>query len=202
MTGAEVAARVAARCRDSAYSEITAAKYLLFVNDAIADLVSAGWYTKLNEDETILLSAGTYAYTVTAGFISIYELRVENADGDYDTIIPRWQWRLGYDAGAAKIFLDSRYFTMAAGMNIKIVGQCRFAEWAVGGAATADPPIISFLRERAVYYAATALMAGTSEIGSARARIAEQAWNLSEMLLMNTPYECRILPGSSLVPGA
>lgn len=201
MIGNAVAARVAARCRDAAFAENLQANYLLFVNDAIADLVSAGWFAKLNEDETITLAAGTYKYPVTAGFVTIHELRVENAGGEYDTIIPRWQYRLGYDGGAAQIFLDSRYFTMADTLHVKIIGQCRFAEFALLGAATADPPIISFLRERAVYYAATALIAGTSELDRERSRIAEQAWNLSEILLMNTPDECRILPGSQLVPG-
>jgi len=199
MTGNELATRVAALCRDIAFDENTQANYLLFVNDAIADLHSAGWYTKLNEDEATPLVAGTYVYDVPATFVTLYELRVENTDGEYDTIIPRWQWRIGYDGDKPQVFLDSRYFTMQAGRKLKFIGQCRFADCTTGG--TVDPPILSFLRERAVYYAANALMAGTSELDRERARIAEQAWNLSEILLMNAPDECRILAGSKLVPG-
>lgn len=199
LTGNTLADRVAARCRDAACDENTQVNYLLFMNDAVADLHSAGWYMELEENEATSLITGDYDYDVPATFVTIHELRMADALGEYEIIIPRWQWRIGYKANKPQFFLDSRYFTLINGRTIKVIGQRRFADLVD---VTAVPiPIIAFIRERAVYYAANALMAGTSELARERARIAEQAWNLSEVLLMNAPDECRILPGSRLVPG-
>jgi len=199
LTGNTLADRVAERCRDGTNTENLQANYLLFMNDAVADLHAAGWYAEVEENETITLVTDDYEYDVPATFVSIYELRVVSAGGEYDTIIPRWQWRIGYDGDKPQIFFDTRYFTLINGRTVKVVGQCRFVDLA--GTTAVPLPIIAFIRERAVYYAANALIAGNSKLDQERARIAEQAWNLSEMLLANAPDECLILPGSRLVPG-
>lgn len=200
-TANEVAARVAFRCRDSAYAELASqANYLSFINDALADLRSAGWVLPLEEDETTTLAATTFSYAVPATFVYILDVYQEGATaGVYDDGIPRWKWRLGYDSAAAVIVFDSRRLTPTAVKKLKVVGQKRPP--ALAGGDTVEPGMEGFLRERGVAYAAGYLAEGTSEFARERQRTSELAWQASELILSHQPAEYRIAPGSKAVPG-
>lgn len=194
-----VAVRIAYRCRDGSQTELGAAGYLAFLNDALADLAAAGWLAELEEDESIPLAADTYRYDVPANFVYILDVYVEGASGIYDTPVPRWQWRLGYDGSKAAIFFDSRWFTIVAAKKLKFVGQKR--QPAFTGAETVPPAMENFLRERGVAYAAAHLVEGVSDNAAARSRISELAWQASELILSHQPVEHRAYPGSRQVPG-
>jgi hypothetical protein len=198
-TAADVGIRIAARCRDTS-TERTAAEYLAFLNDALADLRAAGWVLPLEEDETTSLSATTFSYTVPATFVYLQDVYMEGATaGVYDDGIARWKWRLGTDGGVAVIVFDSRRLTPTASKKLKVVGQKRPPVLATGD--TVEPCLEAFLRERGVAYAAANLAEGESEFARTRQRISELAWQASELILSHQPTEYRMAPGSRVIPG-
>jgi len=195
-TGTEVAARVAFRCFDSAYAELTAVNYLSFLNDAVADLLVAGWVLPLEEDESLTQAAATYSYTIPATFAYVSEVRMEG--GAYDESVPKWQWRLGYDGANPVLVFDSRWWTPVANKHIKIVGQQRLAAYA--GGTTVHAGVEAFVRERAVSYACAHLASGTSALAKFRQRLAAFYWQTSETLLTHQPDQHKVVPGSKSVP--
>jgi len=199
-TGTNLALRVSFLVHDSAQAECIAADALKFVNDALHDLDAAGCVLPLEEDETLSLSVATYSYTIPTVFAYVSEVRIEGATtGVYDVLVPKWQYRFGYDGAAAKIFFDPNWFTLTATKKIKIIGQQRLTE--LTGAVTVTVAIESFLRERASAYLAMHLAQGGSELSEARRRLHEVAWARSEVILSHMPEEYRIVPGSKPVPG-
>ena len=195
-TGNEVAGRVAFRCFDSGYAELSQANYLSFVNDALADLLAAGWVLPLEEDESLTQAAATYAYTIPATFAYISEVRMEGTA--YDESVPKWQWRLGYNAGNPVLVFDSRWWTPVATKHIKLVGQQRLT--AYGTTTTVHAGVEAFVRERAVAYACAHLASGSSALAKFRQRLAEFAWQTSESLLTHQPDQHKVVPGAKSVP--
>lgn len=199
-TGTALALRVSFLVHDAAQAECTAANALIFVNDALHDLDAAGCVLPLEEDESLSLSASTYAYSLPATFAYVSEVRIEGTTASvYDILVPKWQYRFGYDGAAAKVIFDPNWFTLTAAKKIKIIGQQRLS--AITGAGTVTVGIESFLRERAAAYLAMHLTQGGSELAEQRQRFSEVAWNRSEVLLSHMSEEYRIVPGSKPVPG-
>lgn len=195
-TGNEVAARVAFRCFDSGYAELSQANYLSFVNDAVADLLAAGWVLPLEEDESLTQATDTYSHTIPATFAYISEVRVEGSA--YDESVPKWQWRLGYDGANPVLVFDSRWWTPTDTKKIKLVGQQRLAAYTTTG--TVHAGIEAFVRERAVAYACAHLASGSSALAKLRQRLAEFYWGTSESLLTHQPDQHKVVPGSKPVP--
>ena len=196
-TGNEVAGRVAFRCFDSGYAELSQANYLSFVNDALADLQAAGWVLPLEEDESLTQAASTFSYTVPATFAYISEVRMETSAA-YDVAVPKWQWRLGYDGSNPVLVFDSRWWTPAGTKKIKLVGQQRFTAYET--TTTVHTGVEAFVRERAVAYACAHLGSGSSALAKLRQRLAEFYWQTSETLLTHQPDQHKVVPGSKSVP--
>ncbi len=203
-TCAEVAARVATICHDATYLEgptALIADYIKFVNDAVEDWNNGGGILPLAED-TVLQVAATFEYAVPAGFSYVFEVRLEDASaaGLYDTVVPYELWSMSYGVGsAAKIRLDSKWFTPIAGKKVLVVGQKK--QVALVSADTVLSGMIAFVRERAIYHACRYLMAGGSTLAARREETAKLALQLSQDMLQHLPQEFRIIPGSRPVPG-
>jgi hypothetical protein len=223
--------RVAMRCRDPLMKELGDVEYGEVVNDAIQDLSGCGWLLSLEEDESLVLVANTYAYTVPANFAYIKELRYEDTSTSpsvYDMVIPFEEWRLGFDGSAAKITFDSRLFRYTTGDHLKVVGQKRPSELS-SDATALEGGMEPFIRERAISYAARTMAMLLPERGAEQVQamesdpgggyipptipnaeqqraqrlmaLSERAWVNSEAFLANHPQEFRVLTGSRHVPG-
>lgn len=202
-TATALALRVSYRVHDKTQTEISAADMLTFLNDAIDDLVAAGWLEPQTEDETTVMADSTYEYDVPAGFAFIEQIIQEDdsyADR-YNYVIPDLQWRIALDATAdAEIHFDSTLWAPVADKKIKIVGQKRPSQ-SVAGGATIVAGMEGFIRERATHYAAAFLAAGGSELQQQRKELSEIAYRNSERMLAQHPMEFRCRPSSRHVPG-
>jgi hypothetical protein len=184
-----------------------------FVNDGIDDLKSSGWLLPTEEDESILMVAGTYSYTIPADFAYIARLLEENFGdpGLYDYDIPENAWRPAYDGGAAKLMFNSLVWTPYSGYHIKIVGQKRPIKYTTD-AATVEDGFIGFLRMRAeayamLYLASVPVEESTPEllerriaVANVRIAVANSLMARSEQMLARHPAEFRVRESSRHVP--
>jgi hypothetical protein len=202
-TFANLQAAVALRCHDSGSLELTAASYGILLNQAIDDLTAEQIVTPLAEDESLTLAANVWDYTVPTGFAYIKELRQESAvaSGKYPNVIHPSLWRLTIETAATAIIkFDENEFTPVAGLHLKVIGQKRVAQ--LTGADVAEPGLESFIRERAIGYAADILAGGVSELSAWRRGLTQECWQRSALILQRVPREYRPLPDSKRVPGA
>lgn len=196
-----LALQVARRVNDYAQQELTAAAYLDFVNQAIADLDAKGWRRPRSEDATTILVQDTYDYAVPSNFAWIQHIIVEDTDGKYraENIIPHHAWYAwANSSGVPTIhFYPDAFSQLRSGAHLKFIGQRRFTT--VSASDSIVPIAESFIRERAVAYAAQSLSMGSDEQAQQRARIGQAAWATSEKALQAHPMEFRVLPDSVLV---
>lgn len=232
MDFATIKKRVALSVRDPERALLADAEYGFFVNDAIDDLRNGGWLQPLEEDETTTMAEDTYEYDVPDGFAYIYALITEDADGDYPAsyVIPYHQWRIGLDASTDPEFMFNKVqWAPDNGKTIKVIGQKRPAE--LSGTDTVVAGMESFIRERAIAYAARAMAqlpaALEARFSTAEAEqssppgtrrppagegyeesrskmllaLSERAWVNSERMFAYHPMEFRVWPSSVYVPG-
>jgi len=201
-TFADLTAGVALRCHDSGKLELTDTQYGLLVNQAIDDLAAEQIVTPLAEDESLTLAANVWDYTVPADFAYIKELRLESAaaSSKYPNVIHPSLWRLTIETTTTAIIkFDENEFTPTAGLHLKVIGQKRVAQ--LSGVLVAEPGLESFIRERAIGYAADILAGGVSELSAWRRALVQEAWTRSNLILQRIPREWRPLPDSKRVPG-
>jgi hypothetical protein len=202
-TATDLALRISYRVHDKTQVEISAADMLTFLNDAVDDLVAAGWLEPQTEDESTTMAADTYEYNIPAGFAFI-DMIIQEDDSyadRYNYVIPELQWRIALDATAdPEIHFDSTLWAPVANKKIKIIGQKRPAQ-ALSGATVIVNGMESFIRERATHYAAAFLAAGGSELQQQRKELSEIAYRNSERMLAGHPMEFRVRPSSRHVIG-
>lgn len=192
---------VATRCHDPTKLELDDTAYGLLVNQAVDDLAAEQVLSPLAEDESTILVALTFQYPVPVGFAYVKELRLESAaaSGSYPQSIHPGLWRLTIDSAVQPIIqFDPDGFTITAGLHVKIIGQKRVAT--LTGTDTAIPGLESFIRERAIAYAADILAGGVSELAAWRRTLAADCRQTSSLMLQRTPREYRPAPDSQLVP--
>lgn len=199
-TATALGLQIARRVRDASQREITAAGYLDFINQAIEDLIGAGWLQPQSEDTSLTLADGDFDYTIPSGFAYIRRLVVEDSNGDYplENEIPKGQWYI--TAGALIYFYPDIADMIIDGRKLKIIGQKR-PTGDLAGTATIVAGMLSFIRERATGYAWEFLAGGVSELGQTRLRLAEAQWQKSERLLAQHPMEFRVRVDSVYVEG-
>lgn len=201
-TATDLALRISYRVHDKTQVEISASDMLTFLNDAVDDLVAAGWLEPQTEDETTVMTADVYEYNVPAGFAFIeYLLQEDDSYSNrYNYVIPEHQWRIALDDSSdPEIHFDSTLWAPVPTKKIKIIGQKRPAQSLTGGTSIVAG-MESFIRERATHYAASFLAAGGSELQQQRKELSEIAYRNSERMLANHPMEFRIRPSSRHVP--
>ena len=127
-----------------------------FINSAAWDAANAGWVVDLEESETLTLASSTYAYDVPASFAYVHELIVADAAGDYplSQLIPWSQWQIVMNGATVQFLLSKDRFTITNGRALKVRGQARPTSEYSSGSDNIDAGMESFIRERAIMYAA------------------------------------------------
>ena len=192
---------VALRCHDSAKTELSDTDYGVLVNQAVDDLAAAGIVLPLAEDESLTLATDDWQYDVPASFAYIKEIRQENAfsGGKYPNSLAPSLWRLTIDTSTTPVIqFDENEFTITNGAKLKIIGQKRVAQ--LTGTDTVPVGVESFIRERAIAYAADILAGGGSELSAWRRALSEQCYMRSLDIIRRLPREYRPLPDAKRVP--
>jgi len=126
----------------------------------------------------------------------------------YDYIVPMAYWRLTQQTGGlntttaprasrAQVVFLAGLFSISSGTPLQFTGQQRPNIYTVG-TETLDFHMESFLRERALAYAARyAVARGRAGLQ----QMAKDAYGTSELFLSRHPMEFRVRPSSRRVPG-
>ena len=121
--------------------------------------------------------------------------------GTYYNWIPwaRWQMKVG-GANAPTLWLDDQLFTINIGRRIRLLGQGRPTTEYIGK-GTIDTGMESFIRERAVAYAARNMSRHGGQHATQYAQLAQEAWETSEMMLKHQAELFQPKRTSRKVPG-
>ncbi|KKL24763.1 hypothetical protein LCGC14_2412080 [marine sediment metagenome] len=187
--------------QDAAHTLLNTAQLLSFINSAAWDAAAEGWLLD-TQDESITLSASDYEYNVPAGIAYIHEIWTEAAAeaGTYPTFVPWHQWEIVLDtADTPAIHFSRESFTPTA-LDVRLKGQTRpTSEYGAGDSI--DTGMESFIRERAVSYAARNLSRQGGPHSQMYAALSEAAMVKSEALLQQNAEFFRPKAYSRAVPG-
>lgn len=199
MLASALQTEIALHLHDTSNGELTAAQLLTFINSAAMDYKNDGWLIRLEDDESLTITADTPEYTVPTSFAFIQDIWMErtiNNVSHFDILIPRGHWTLRFNTGVARIFFMTQS-ALDTGKKLKVVGQKRPTIDYLA-ATTLDVGMESKLRERAISYALMSIGHGESELSMTRSRLAIIRRQLERPF---PPRSFRMLPGSKLVPG-
>ena len=182
---------IALHIRDTGNDEVTSARLLTLINDAVQDASNSGWWIP-DDDEAITTVAGANVIVPT-GMAYIKEILDDTAG---DRLEQHW-WKVEIVGGDAEIVVFAGATPVGAS---KIYGWKRPTVY-TGGGDTVDPGLESFLRERATAYALKYMAAGQSELDRSRIQMSELAMRDSEAFLSRQPQQYKIMPRARYVPG-
>ena len=202
MTVDELIVDIAHQLQDPALAVVNRPQVVNFINDAAHDASNGGWFVKLDDSAGITIVSGTFEYAIPSTFVLIYELRDSGA-GDLN-VIPYSHWTIEDGVTPVIRFSEELYDTTASGHNgetVVIKGHRRPSLAYVEGTGVIDIGMESFLRERAVAYAARNISKGSSTKAAGYRNLAETAWLRSESLMEAQQDLLRPLPYSRRVYG-
>jgi hypothetical protein len=198
----ELRDEIASHLQDPASRLVNRQQLLQFINSAAWDAANKGWVLE-TQDESLTLASDDYEYDVPAGLAYIHEIWQEAATGagTYPTFIPWHQWEIVVDTGGTPAIHFSRdSFTITASIDLRLKGQTRpTTEYAEDGSI--DPGMESFIRERAVMYAARNLSSQGGAHAQQYAQIEQTAQATSESLLQQQGEFFRPKRYARAVPG-
>lgn len=200
LTITELRDEVSHHLQDPANLLVSQGQLLEFINSAAWDAATNDWLVPL-DDVSLVTAADTYQYAVPANFQYIHDVWLESGTADlYDRRVLRNQWRLLLVGATPTLYFDPDLFTIVATRNLKIVGHRRpTTEYTE--TSTIDTGLESFIRERAVAYAARNLARHGGQHAQQAGQLEQLAWQTSEALLQNRPEQYRLHVRSRLVPG-
>lgn len=199
----ELRDEMAHHLQDPASQFVNRAQLLAFINSAAWDAANEGWLLD-TQDESLTLTSGDYEYNVPSGLAYIHEIWREatTASGIYPTFVPWHQWEIVLDAaGAPAIHFSRDSFTVTVGIDLRLKGQTRPTTEYSSGSSNIDPGMESFIRERAVAYAARNLSRHGGAHAQQYAQLAQEAMATSESLLQQQSDLFRPKRYSRVVPG-
>ncbi len=203
LTVDELRGEIAHHVQDPAYLLVNRAQVLTFINSAAWDAQNEGWLLD-TQDESITFSSSDFEYDVPSGFAYIHELWMEGTTGTsvYDTFIPWHQWEIVLDAaGSPAIHFSRESFTPTATIDLRIKGQTRPTTEYASASANIDTGMESFIRERAIAYAARNLSRQGGAHAQQYAVLAQEAMVTSESLLQQQAELFRPKLYARVVPG-
>ncbi len=158
---------------------------LEFINSAAWDAAASGLVIPLEENESIALASSTFDYTVPDDFAYIHEIWQEatTGTGTYPNFIPWNRWQLAYDGGVAVIRFSREFFTPVASIDLQVKGHSRPTSEYTSATDNIDAGLESFIRERAVSYAARYMARNSSSQAQQYAQLVQEAFQTSEALL-------------------
>ena len=182
MTVDELITDIGHHLQDPSHAVVNKTQTVGFINDAAFDAANEGWVLKMDDDVSVTVADGTFEYAVPANFVYIYELRDQTNYTDLNVIHPSY-WKI--EDGVTPVIRFSRdlYDSTTGAGALQIKGYKRPNQAYVAGTGTIDAGMESFLRERAVAYAARNVSKGSSGRAQAYVRLAETAWLRSESLM-------------------
>lgn len=203
LTVDELRGEMAHHLQDPASTLVNRDQLLSFINSAAWDAANEGWLLNV-QDESLTLSASDFEYDVPAGLAYIHEIWQESTTGTsvYDDFIPWHQWEIVLDAASTPAIHFSRdSFTVVATLDLRLKGQARPTSEYTSGSANIDAGMESFIRERAVAYAARNLSRHGGAHAQQYAQLAQEALVTSESLLQQQAEFFRPKRYARAVPG-
>lgn len=202
LTVAEITSELAHHLQDPGHTLLNTAQLRAFLNSAAWDASAEGWVLE-TQDESLTTADDEYEYDVPSGFAYIHEIWSETttATGIYPTFIPLHQWTIEMNAaGSPAIHFSRESYTPVADIDLRLKGQTRpTVEY--GESDDIDAGMESFLRERAVFYAARNL----ARVGGAQAQtylpLSQEAFQTSELLMQQQAEFFRPKKYARAVPG-
>ena len=202
LTIVELQTEMGHHLQDAAHTLLNTAQLLAFINSAAWDAAAEGWLLDV-QDESLTIASGDYEYDVPAGIAYIHEIWTEATTGTglYPTFVPWHQWEIVLDAsGDPAIHFSRESYTPVASIDVRLKGQTRpTSEY--GASASIDTGMESFIRERAVSYAARNLSRQGGTHSQMYAALSEAAMVKSEALLQQNAEFFRPKTYSRAVPG-
>lgn len=177
---------VVSHIADPASQTVVTGQILQFINSAASDAATGGWLIDIDNTD-ITLTPGDYEYPIPAGIYIIGNLRKDDGySGGFDLgLILAHEWTIHIDDYDGPIIHFNQLFLSDDDLDgtLMIQGFKKPIETYIDNDEIVDKGIESFIRERAVAYAAR--YAGRS--GSQWARQYEQlfhdAWATSEEMM-------------------
>ena len=181
MTVDELITDIGHHLQDPSHAVVNAIQIVGFINDAAHDAANEGWVLKMDDDESVTITSGTFEYAVPEDFVYIYELRDQSNFTDLN-IIPVSYWKI--ENGVTPVIRFSRdlYDSTTGAGTLQIKGHKR-PKQDYTDSDSIDAGMESFLRERALSYAARNVSKGSSGRAQTYVRMAETTWLRSESLM-------------------
>ncbi|KKN83857.1 hypothetical protein LCGC14_0295100 [marine sediment metagenome] len=203
LTVDELRNEIAHHLQDPAKRLVNQAQLLEFIDSAAWDAAAEGWLLS-TQDESLSLGSSDFEYDVPSGLAYIHEIWQETtaATGIYDDFIPWHQWEIVLDAsGTPAIHFSRETFTVVSGVDLRLKGQTRPTSEYSSGSSSIDAGMESFIRERAIAYAARNLSRHGGAHAQQYAQLAQEAQTISESLLQQQAEFFRPKRYSRAVPG-
>lgn len=199
----ELQGEMAHHLQDPASTLVNRAQLLEFINSAAWDASNEGWLLN-TQDESLTLTSADFEYDVPSGFAYIHEIWQEATAGTgvYPTFIPWYQWEIVLDAaGSPAIHFSRESFSITNAIDLRLKGQTRPTTSYTSALANIDAGMESFIRERAVAYAARNLSRHGGAHAQQYAALAQEAMVTSESLLQQQAELFRPKLYARVVPG-
>lgn len=176
---------------------------LEFINSAAWDAANQDWLISIEEDESLTLVADTYDYTVPSGFAYIDEVWIADSSGAYleDNMAKYHEWWLVLDGAATVLRFSQTFFTIPGAYAIKLVGQARPTAEYSSDSTEIDAGLESFIRERAVAYAARHLARHGGDHAARYAALEQEALTFSDNFLQHQGERFQPKHYGRMVPG-
>lgn len=203
LTVAEALNELSVHIQDPAHQLLNRAQLTACINSAAWDASAEGWVIE-TQDESLSLGSSDYEYDVPAGIAYIHEIWMEAATGTgtYPTFIPYYQWQIVMDTSSTPAIHFSRdSFTPTASIDLRLKGQTRPTVEYSSETSNIDAGMEAFLRERAVMYAARNLSRKEGAQAQSYLALAQEAFQISELLMQQQAEFFRPKKYSRAVPG-
>jgi hypothetical protein len=203
LTVDELRDEIAHHIQDPASQLLNRQQLLEMINSAAWDAAAEGWVLE-TQDESLTLASNDYEYDVPAGLAYIHEIWAESvaAAGTYPTFIPWYQWEIVVDAsGTPAIHFSRESYTPVVSIDLRLKGQTRPTSEYSEGSDEIDPGMESFIRERAITYAARNLSSHGGAHAQQYAQMEQIAMAASESLLQQQAEFFRPKRYARAVPG-
>ncbi|KKN10607.1 hypothetical protein LCGC14_1034950 [marine sediment metagenome] len=199
----ELLDEISVHLQDPAYELLNRAQLLEAVNSAAWDASAEGWVLS-TQDESLTTGSADYEYDVPAGLAYIHEIWQETTTGTaiYPTFVPWHQWELVIDAsGTPAIHFSRDSYSLTATIDLRVKGQTRPTTEYSADTDVIDTGMESFIRERAVVYAARNLSRGSSGHAQQYAQLEQTAMENSMRFIEKQGEFFRPKRYSRAVPG-
>ncbi len=156
LTVAELKDEISHHIQDPSHFLVNTDQLLEFINSASWDAAAEGAVLPIEDNESLTISTGTFEYNVPATFAYIHEIWQEaTATSDiYPAFVPWNRWLLSYNGSNAIIRFSREYYTITNDIDLQVLGHRRPTPEYSEDTENIDAGLESFIRERAIAYAA------------------------------------------------